>query len=167
MIAKGNGAHNRLARQRTTAPAESVIQSLDPQDGPRSTALRRGRLLGCHQSTGHLFVAEGLLLLLGLKPDLLTETVENLLQGHRTKSQRSQKVFRGDDIAALGHPHHGVAVQEQIEAITTEFPLQQIFAPLDRFITMAALVPLADPIARGGRRNEIEPIQAGVRCLTG
>ena len=32
---------------------------------------------------------------------------------------------------------------------------------------MAALVPLADPIAGGGRGNKIEPIQAGVRGLAG
>ena len=104
---------------------------------------------------------------MGLQPDLLSEAVENLLQGYRTKSQRSQEVFRGDHIAALGHTHHGFAVQEQVEAVAAELPLQQIFTPLDRFITMAALVPLADPVACSGGGNEIEPIQAGVRGLAG
>jgi hypothetical protein len=57
--------------------------------------------------------------------------------------------------------------KSRVEAVAAKLPLQQIFAPLDRFVTMAALVPLADPIACGGRGNEIEPIQAGVRGLAG
>merc|ERR1711965_595570 len=94
VIAKGNGAHDLLTRQRTAATTEAIVQSLNPQDGPRSTAMGLGRLLGCHQSESDLFIAERLLLLLRLQPDFLTEAVENLLQRHRAKSQRSQEEKR-------------------------------------------------------------------------
>ena len=80
VIAESNGSHDRLTRQRTTATTQAIIQSFNAQDGPRSSALRRGRILGCHQSPSHLFIAEGRLLLLGLQPDLLSEAVENLQQ---------------------------------------------------------------------------------------
>ena len=102
-----------------------------------------------------------------LQTDLLPQPIDHLMQGDRAEPQGRQEVIGGRHIATLGHAHHGVAVQQGIEPVASQLPLQQILAAQDRVIAMAALVPLTNAVARRGGGNEIEPIEAGVGGLAG
>ena len=89
------------------------------------------------------------------------------MQGHGTEAERGQQVIGGSDVAALRHPGHRLTVQQGFEAIPSQFTLKQIFAPLDRLVPVAALVPLTDAVPGRGGGDEIEPIQARMGRVAG
>ena len=99
------------------------------------------------------------------QPDFLAQPVEGLLQGDATKTNRRQQIVGADQVATARHPGHGIAMEQGIEAIATQLPLQHGRAALDVLITVAAFIPMANAIAGRGRGHEIEPIEAGMGRL--
>ena len=174
VVAEGHAAHDRLAGQGGTAAAEAILQALETDDRTGAAGFgavhrrRRGRLIGLgRHRAGQVFVAEHRRGGGAGQPQLLPQAVEHLLQRHAAKPDRGEQVLAADQVAAPGHPCHGLAVEQGIESFTAQLPLQHGGTPEDVLLAMAAFIPLANAIARRGGGNKVEPIEAGMGCLRG
>ena len=101
------------------------------------------------------------------QPQLLPQPVDHLLQGDAAKAQAGQQVFCADQVATPGDPQQRFTIKQGIEAVSAQLPLQHLAAPQDVFIAVAALIPMADAIARRGGGYKIEPVEARVGRLGG
>jgi hypothetical protein len=89
---------------------------------------RRGRSgggfrLGAHRS-GQLLVAQ---LRCGRgrgQAQLFPQPVEHLVQRDAAEAQGGQQLFRVHQVAAARHLGHRLAIQQRIEALTSQLPLQ-------------------------------------------
>jgi len=167
VIAESHRTHNRLPRQGAAATSQAIFQTLDPQDRAATTGqMGQGRrLLTGHDPGGHLFVAGRRRHGFGGQTHLLPQPIDDLLQGHPTKTDGRQQVFGAHQIAAPGHPGEGLSIEQGIEAIAAQLPLQHLSAAHNVVLAVAALIPGTDAIAGRGGGDKIEPIQAGMGTL--
>ena len=122
--------------------------------------------LGGHVA-GQLLIAEHRGRHGGGQPQLLPQAVEHLVQGDTAEADGRQQVLGAHQVAAAGHLGDRLAVEQGIEAVAAQLPLQHGGAALDVLVAVALLVPLADAVARRGGGHEVEPIEAGVGGLGG
>ena len=171
VVAKGHAADNPFAGQGATTAAQPILQTLQPQDRTAMAVLgwrHGGSLLPLGaEVAGQVLVAEhrggG-----GCdESDFLAQPVEGLLQGDTTKPNRSQQIFGADQVATARHPGHGIAMEQGIEAIAAQLPLQHGRAPQDVLIAVAALIPTPDAITGRGGGHKVEPIEARMGRLGG
>ena len=84
------------------------------------------------------------------------------MQGDPTKAEGGQQVFGAGEIAAAGHLGHRLPIEQGIESIAAQLPLEHLGAALEVVFAVASFVPVANAITGRGGSYEIEPVEAWV-----